>query len=330
RPRRAPTPALPPTATIAPAGPPPPAATTDAPAAEGPAPASAPHPATAFWGAATALALHLTARERLLPGVSPAGYDTWRAGPFAADEITRIRALADAAPGEAVAVPGTDPDMLVRAFLDAVADTLPRTPAAELATGRAAFAASAPQHVPQLRAWAEEIAAGLDSGVRMSLRVELTDVTEADPRPPRPRLVPRAHSLADPTLALDADDLFARADHALGPRAQADTVLAVRRAQAVWPPLERLLPVPTALDLTDGELRDLLGGAAGRLAGHGIDVTWPKTSTGALTARAVAGADRTPPADLRSFFGGDGTVDLRWRLELDGDPLTDDEAATVA
>ncbi|CAL9279275.1 ATP-dependent RNA helicase RhlB [Streptomyces sp. SudanB148_2056] len=313
-----------------PAGPPPPAATTDAPAAEGPAPAFTPHPATAFWGAVTALALHLTARERLLPGVSPAGYDTWRAGPFDADDITRIRALADAAPGEAVAVPGTDPDMLVRAFLDAVADTLPRTPAAELATGRAAFAASAPQHVPQLRAWAEEIAAGLDSGVRMSLRVELTDVTEADPRPPRPRLVPRAHSLADPTLALDADDLFARADHALGPRAQADTVLAVRRAQAVWPPLERLLPVPTALDLTDGELRDLLGGAAGRLAGHGIDVTWPKTSTGALTARAVAGADRTPPADLRSFFGGDGTVDLRWRLELDGDPLTDDEAATVA
>ncbi|MCM2515392.1 DEAD/DEAH box helicase [Streptomyces griseoincarnatus] len=314
----------------APAGPPPPAATTDA-------PAPTPHPATAFWGAVTALALHLTARERLLPGVSPAGYDTWRAGPFDADDITRIRALADAAPGEAVAVPGTDPHMLVRAFLDAVADTLPRTPAAELTTGRAAFAASAPQHVPQLRAWADEIAAGLDSGVRMSLRVELTDVTAAvapaeaeDTPPPRPRLIPRAHSLADPTLALDADDLFARADHALGPRAQADTVLAVRRAQAVWPPLERLLPVPTALDLTDGELRDLLGGAAGRLAGHGIDVTWPKTSTGALTARAVAGADRMPPADLRSFLGGDGTVDLRWRLELDGDPLTDDEAATVA
>ncbi|MEV5469920.1 DEAD/DEAH box helicase [Streptomyces griseoincarnatus] len=330
-------PALPPTATIAPAGPPPPAATTDAPAADAPAPASTPHPATTFWGAATALALHLTARERLLPGVSPAGYDTWRAGPFDADDITRIRALADAAPGEAVAVPGTDPHMLVRAFLDAIADTLPRTPAAELATGRAAFAASAPQHVPQLRAWADEIAAGLDSGVRMSLRVELTDVTAVaapaeaeDTPPPRPRLIPRAHSLADPTLALDADDLFARADHALGPRAQADTVLAVRRAQAVWPPLERLLPVPTALDLTDGELRDLLGGAAGRLAGHGIDVTWPKTSTGALTARAVAGADRMPPADLRSFFGGDGTVDLRWRLELDGDPLTDDEAATVA
>ncbi|MEU1923876.1 DEAD/DEAH box helicase [Streptomyces albogriseolus] len=312
------------TAATAPAGP-------TAPTTAEPAPA-APHPATVFWGAVTALALHLIARERLLPGVSPAGYDTWRAGPFDADDIARLRALADAAPGEAVAVPGTDPATLVRAFLDAVADTLPRTPAAELATGRAAFAATAPQHVPQLRAWAEEISAGLDSGVRMSLRVELTDApaTARDTEPPRPCLVPRAHSLADPTLALDADELFARADHALGPRAQADMVLAVRRAATVWQPLARLLPVPTALDLTDEELRDLLGGAAGRLAGHGIDVTWPETSTGSLTARAVAGADRTPPADLRSFFGGDGTVDLRWRLELDGEPLTDEEAAAVA
>ncbi|WP_093769463.1 DEAD/DEAH box helicase [Streptomyces sp. F-7] len=312
------------TAATAPAGP-------TAPTTAEPAPA-APHPATVFWGAVTALALHLIARERLLPGVSPAGYDTWRAGPFDADDIARLRALADAAPGEAVAVPGTDPATLVRAFLDAVADTLPRTPAAELATGRAAFAATAPQHVPQLRAWAEEISAGLDSGVRMSLRVELTDApaTARDTEPPRPRLVPRAHSLADPTLALDADELFARADHALGPRAQADMVLAVRRAATVWQPLARLLPVPTALDLTDEELRDLLGGAAGRLAGHGIDVTWPETSTGSLTARAVAGADRTPPADLRSFFGGDGTVDLCWRLELDGEPLTDEEAAAVA
>ncbi|MFF0812984.1 DEAD/DEAH box helicase [Streptomyces albogriseolus] len=312
------------TPATAPAGPTAPTTTEPAPAA--------PHPATVFWGAVTALALHLIARERLLPGVSPAGYDTWRAGPFDADDIARLRALADAAPGEAVAVPGTDPATLVRAFLDAVADTLPRTPAAELATGRAAFAATAPQHVPQLRAWAEEISAGLDSGVRMSLRVELTDApaTARDTEPPRPRLVPRAHSLADPTLALDADELFARADHALGPRAQADMVLAVRRAATVWQPLARLLPVPTALDLTDEELRDLLGGAAGRLAGHGIDVTWPETSTGSLTARAVAGADRTPPADLRSFFGGDGTVDLRWRLELDGEPLTDEEAAAVA
>ncbi|WP_210589303.1 DEAD/DEAH box helicase [Streptomyces sp. GESEQ-35] len=305
--------------------------------AEAARPGAGAHPAAAFWGGATAIALHLAARERLLPGVSPGGYDAWRTGPLDLDDVRRLRALAGAAPPEAyaAALPGTggavrmaEPEGLVRAFLDAVADTLPRTPAAHAATGRAAFAAVEPQHVPQLRAWAEEISAGLDSGVRVSLRVELTDTgTEA---PPALRLVPRAHSLADPTLALDAEELFASVDHALGHRAQADTVLAVRRAAGVWEPLERLLPVPRAMDLSDRDVTDLLGGGAGRLRAHGIDVLWPGETGRSLTARAVVGADLPPPADLRSFFGGDGTVGLRWQLDLDGDPLTDEETDEVA
>ncbi|MGW3991751.1 DEAD/DEAH box helicase [Streptomyces sp. NPDC004830] len=301
------------------------------------------HPAAAFWGRAAAIALHLAARERLLPGVSTAGYDAWRTGPLDLDDVGRVRDLAAAAPPEAyaTALPGTagagarmpEPEGLVRAFLDAVADALPRTPAAHAATGRAAFAAVEPQHVPQLRAWAEEISAGLDSGVRVSLRVELTEGTGGDgpgAQPPGLRLVPRAHSLADPTLALDAGELFESADHALGPRAQADTVLAVRRASGVWPPLERLLPVPRALDLSDRDVTDLLGEGAGRLRAHGIDVLWPEDAHRAPTARAVVGADLPPPTDLRSFFGGDGTVDLRWQLDLDGDPLTEEETAAIA
>ncbi|MFF9778158.1 DEAD/DEAH box helicase [Streptomyces sp. NPDC013978] len=302
------------------------------------------HPAAAFWGGAAAIALHLAARERLLPGVTPGGYDSWRTGPLDLDDVRRVRELAGAAPPEAYAAPlaGSkgaavrlaEPEGLVREFLDAVADTLPRTPAAHAATGRAAFAAVEPQHVPQLRAWAEEISAGLDSGVRVSLRVELAQAgtgADGDPdAPPALRLVPRAHSLADPTLALDAGELFESAEHALGPRAQADTVLAVRRATSVWPPLERLLPVPRALDLSDRDVTDLLGEGAGRLRAHGIDVLWPEDAQRSLTARAVVGADLPPPTDMRSFFGGDGTVDLCWQLDLDGEPLTDEEMAEVA
>ncbi|MGW0737861.1 DEAD/DEAH box helicase [Streptomyces sp. NPDC002851] len=298
------------------------------------------HPAAAFWGAATALALHLTARERLLPGVSPGGYDAWRVGPLDPEDVLGIRGLAAAAPAtaRAVPVPGAGPLLLpsaagqLRDFLDAVADSLPRTAAAPVATGRPAFSAVAPQHVPQLRSWADEISAGLDSGVRVALRLDLDAADDsADVTAPALYLVPQVHSLADPTLVADAPELFSGTPpHGFGPRAQSDTVLSVRRAVEVWDPLARLLPVPGRIALDDREIKDLLGDASARLRAHGVDLHWPEDATRALTARAVVGADRDAPDDLRSFFTGEGTVDFRWQLLLDGDPLTDEETAYVA
>ncbi|NEA11879.1 hypothetical protein G3I27_27625, partial [Streptomyces sp. SID10692] len=64
-------------------------------------------------------------------------------------------------------------EALVGAFLDAVADTLPRTPAAAYAMG-APFAAREAQHLPHAAAWAVEVASGLDAGVRISLRLDLS------------------------------------------------------------------------------------------------------------------------------------------------------------
>ncbi|MGW7416912.1 DEAD/DEAH box helicase [Streptomyces sp. NPDC054863] len=294
----------------------------------------------AFWGTAAALGLHLTARRRLLPGVSSGGYDAWRAGPLDSADVTLLREVAAAAPAAALAAPVPVPEGgplllpdatdLVRAFVDAVGDTLPRTPAAATATGRAAFAAVEPQHVPQLREWAEALSAGLDSGVRMALRLDLVPGTD-DSRPPLLRLVPQISSLADPTLRADAGELFAGADAAgLGPRAQSDTVVAVRRAAEVWPPLGRLLPVPSALDLTGREVQELLGTATARLAAQGVEVLWPEESTSALTSRAVVGGDLAAPTHLRSFLGSDGTVGLRRHLDLDGEALTDEEIAQIA
>ncbi|MGW7793505.1 ATP-dependent helicase, partial [Streptomyces tricolor] len=69
------------------------------------------HPATACWGAAALHALRLVARGRLLPGLTPAGHDAWRAGPLEPDDIAHLRAIAAALPpeGHAVPLPGSGP-----------------------------------------------------------------------------------------------------------------------------------------------------------------------------------------------------------------------------
>ncbi|MET9293961.1 DEAD/DEAH box helicase [Streptomyces sp. NPDC003077] len=148
-------------------------------------------PAAAFWGAASLLALHLIARGRLLPGLSPRDHDAWRLGPLDSEDTARLRELAAAMPpyAHAVPLPDTDrlalpdPGRLLRAFCDAVADGLPRTPAAHLATGGPAFAAHPPRHIPEQRAWAAEVAAGHDAGVRVSLRIEVNGLTEGSELP---------------------------------------------------------------------------------------------------------------------------------------------------
>lgn len=144
------------------------------------------HRAIAFWDAAALLALRCVARGLLLPGLSQEDHDAWRIGPLGPEDIEQVRRLAAAMPPEAHAVPVDEtlplrlpgPERLLRAFLDAVADTLPRTPAAPLVTGGPAYAASQPQHVPELRAWATGVAAGHDAGVRISLRIEVSGIDD--------------------------------------------------------------------------------------------------------------------------------------------------------
>ncbi|MGV2922245.1 ATP-dependent helicase, partial [Streptomyces alfalfae] len=126
--------------------------------------AARPHPAAACWGAAARHALHLAARGRLLPGVTTGDVDAWRAGPLDESDVAQLRAIAAALPAEAHAVPlpGAGPLLLpeqfalVRAFVDAVVDALPRSPAAAHAVG-APFAAREPQRLPGARGWAAEV-----------------------------------------------------------------------------------------------------------------------------------------------------------------------------
>ncbi|MFE6225793.1 DEAD/DEAH box helicase [Streptomyces sp. NPDC057854] len=308
------------------------------------------HPATACWGAAALLALHLVARGRLLPGLTADDLDAWRAGPLDAEDIAHLRAVAAAMPYEAHAVPVAgpgplglpEPEALVRAFLDAVADTLPRTPAAVHAVG-APFAATAPQHLPGARAWAAEAAAGMDAGVRISLRLDLSaaelfdaaDEAEGGPERQAAAAILQVHSLADPTLVIDASALWAGEGEHFGPRARIDALLAVRRAARIWPPLGRLLErdAPDVLSLSEAELYELLGPAAARLADAGVALHWPRDLARSLSASAVVRPARSAPGsatDGTSFFDSTELLRFDWQLALDGDPLTPREMDLLA
>ncbi|MHA6763409.1 DEAD/DEAH box helicase [Streptacidiphilus sp. PAMC 29251] len=310
----------------------------------------------AFWGGVALFGLQLVARGRLLPGLSPADHDAWRVGPLDVGDVTRLRELAAAMPPEARAVPLAeltplhlpDADVLVRAFLDAVADCLPRSPGAVAATGQRAFAAVEPQQLPEQRGWATELATGVDAGVRVSLRVELPglefpseEAQEAeaeewddDSWTESPfRAVVQVHSLADPTLFADAGALWSGSAPAeFGARTRIDTLLTLRRAARVWPALTRLLagPVPDQLQLADDEVEALLTDAAEQLAAVGVAVHWPKELARELTATAVVEPAERVGSAAPSLLSAAALLNFRWQLSVGDRELTEAELERLA
>ncbi|MFG1805063.1 DEAD/DEAH box helicase [Streptomyces sp. NPDC049040] len=296
----------------------------------------------ALWGAAAVMALALLARGRVQ--AAPDGSAGCRIGPLDAADHTRLATLAaDLPPGSGVpdapghdlpAPPGTDlppgagpggpfappeAEALVLAFLDAVADSLTRTPPARTPVAAPAVrAVPAPRPVPAART------ADAAEGPEVSLRLELGDEGAA-------RAVVQLRSPADPAVLADAAEVWSGAvggPGLSGRRARAEVERTLRRAARVWPPARRLLEaaVPAGLELSDGEAAALLGEAATRLAAAGVAVHWPRDLVRGLTSTGVLEPAREGPRSAaETFVSSGGVLDFRWRVALGDLELTEEE-----
>ena len=317
------------------------------------------------WAAAATAGVGLISRGRLLPTVGAGGVDAWRVGPLDPADLTWLHELAAAFPptAHALAVPNVrpmrvrTPEALIRAMWDAIADTLVRTAAAPRTVMSPAFAAREPTAVHDLADWLADTTGGLSAGASLGLRVDAistppahVDLDEDDPGdfhrdknaapgvesevPPAFQLAPQLRSTADPSLIVDAANLWQQPESVLarfGTHAETDMLLALRRGAAVWPPLADLLQQasPSVLDLDDDAIADLLGPAAEKLAGTGIEVLWPSSLLAdGLGLRAVA--TPSPEKLTEAGFNLHALLEFRWQLTLDGDVLDADEVAALA
>ena len=309
------------------------------------------------WAAAAAAGVGLVARGRLLPTVAADSTDVWRAGPLDPADLSWLRELAAVFPPTAhpLAVPGSrpmrlrSPEALIRDLWDAIADMIARSPAAPRTTASPAFAAAAPTRVSDLTEWLADTSDGLSAGARLGLRIEAAPVEEADGAgevdgtgevdgvdgtAPTFRLVLQLRSNADPSLIVDAAALWNQPETVLsrfGPQAETDLLLAVRRGAPIWPPLAEVLQQasPSVIDLDDDSLASLLGPAAEKLAGIGIEVLWPSSMLDdGLELRAVP--TPAPEKLTDAGFGLAALLDFRWQLTLDGAILDADEIAALA
>ncbi|HLK00811.1 MAG TPA: DEAD/DEAH box helicase [Streptosporangiaceae bacterium] len=312
---------------------------------DGPSSAACLRRSVLVWAAAATAGVGLVARGRLLPTVGDGGTDIWRAGPFDPTDLSWLRELAVAFPpsAHALAVPDSrpmrlrSPEALIRDLWDAIADMLARSPGAPLTTASPAFAASGPTEVGDLADWLADTTDSLAAGARLGLRIETraaADATEAEAAEPAFWLVPQLRSTADPSLVVDAGELWNQPETVLarfGPQAETDLLLALRRGAPFWPPLGEVLrqATPSAVVLDDEALAGLLGPAAEELAGAGIEVLWPSSMIeSGLKLQAVAVP--APGQVSAAGFGLDALLDFRWQLTLNGAVLDAAEIAALA
>ncbi|MER5309389.1 SNF2-related protein [Streptomyces sp. NPDC002773] len=331
------------------------------------------HPTAAAWEEATRLGLQAVAAGLVRPALSADGVDRWRMGPLpvatvrAVEELSRRTAAhpvtvapPDTAPLAARPAAGTQPDTApptahptagtppsardtVPAFLDALADTMLRPPAAALfgvgpllsPTGRPLTEAEA----EQVRPWLDMVEDRLDTGPPPGLVVEFAAPSEDDAG--AGRLTGRLLVAVDPSrpdhevpaalLGTDRGVVDGVEPYHLRDRARRRLERSVRLCAV----LSGLLAAPDRLVADAAGIVRLLEAEAD-LAAEGLVLRWPPGLRDQLSAHTVVGAEAGAKTDGARADGGaprfslQALLDFRWQLALGGDVLSEAEMDELA
>ncbi len=300
-------------------------------------------PTVHAWAQVTRAALSFIAAGKVLPWVSPDGWDTWRVDPLDAADHDLIAALVRAMPAACHATPLaiagrrtpiSDPTFAVRAACDAIADTFIRTPAARRVGSLTLFADPAPTRVPHLRPWVDDLAAAHCSTARLVLRMHppadgAPAMDQTDDPNCRWTIRFQLQSRTDPSLLVDAADYWHAPDaviERLGRQAETVLLAGLRHVTKTVEPLADLLDdiAPTSAHLDDAGL-DILLEHLDTLADADIDVRWPSALVAPRIERRMVISVGSPQSGVASALDLETLLDVDWEFLLEAVPLTGDE-----
>ncbi len=323
--------------------------------------AAALHPSVRAWAAAVQMALGLIARGRLLPWVSPDGWDTWRVDPLEHDDRLAVDALARAMPAVGHCTPTgpirgriVDPVWAIRACFDAVGDRLVRSPAAASVASSPVFAHKDPTRVRHLRPWVSDVAGPHCSSTGLVLQLHPPALD--DPEDPNAvtfdawwRIVFRLRSVLDPSLMIDAAELFGAVERSPGGievrsvtargtiadrfdgQAEIELLAGLARASEICPTLRRGLDTdqPTHLMLAGEEIEEVLDRVE-ELEAVGVDLHWPAELMFAPIERRLLVDASLPAGGLPSMTALNALLDVKWEFLLEGSALQREELDALA
>ncbi len=291
---------------------------------------------------AVRFALDLIARGQLLPWITNDGWDTWRVGPIHPADSQYMERIVDALPAAAYCgVVSTDAHDGVRIvngssvttrLLDAVADSLVRSPAAALVSGNPAFADIDGMRVPHLRPWLTELIQPFAAGSRLMVTV-VPPTDETDPEVTW-LLDLSLRSSTDPSTIVAAEDLWRSPGDVialLGPEAESEFLIGLRQASLICPELNRAMEevAPSCVVLHADDVPGFLD-VVDDLQNAGIEVRFSGQIDAAQIEQRPRVSAAAPLGDLPPVLGLESLLEVEWEVVLNGVTLTQAELDSLA